>query len=182
MGSMTTRPGSTRLTRADLEDTPDDGYRYEIIDGELFVSPAPSTAHQTILGNLHLLFRAGCPADLKVLFAPFAVGLSEDTEIQPDLIVARRSDLTARDLPTAPLLAIEILSPSTRSRDLVLKRDRLERAGCPSYWVVDPAGPTLTAWELVAGGYVEAAVVGPDETWNADLPYPVAITPGDLLD
>lgn len=182
MGSMTSRPGSLRLTRADLEDTPDDGYRYELIDGELFVSPAPSRRHQVISGNLYLLLRAGCPADLQVLYAPFAVGLSDDTEIQPDLLVARKSDLTDADLPTAPVLAVEILSPGSRRRDLVLKPDRLERAGCPSYWVVDPAGPTVTAWELQDGHYVEVARVGPGDTWHAERPYPVALTPGDLLD
>lgn len=182
MVGMTSRPGSVRLTRADLEDTPDDGYRYEIIDGELFVNAAPSHRHQTISGNLHLVLRHACPSDLTVLYAPFAVGLAKDTEIQPDLLVAPRSAFTEKDLPTAPLLAVEILSPSTRRLDLVLKRDRLERAGCPSYWVIDPQGPRLTVWELVDGSYVEVADVAPDETWHAALPYPVAITPKDLLD
>lgn len=139
MVGMTTRPGSRRLTRADLAETPDDGYRYEIIDGELFVTPAPSTRHQTILGDLYLLLRQACPPDLKVLFAPYAVGLAEE-------------------------------------------RDRLERAGCPSYWVIDPAEPRLTAWQLVDGSYAEVADVGPDDTWSADLPFPVTITPRDLLD
>lgn len=182
MAGMTTRPGSMRLTRADLADVPDDGYRYEIIDGELFVNAAPSRWHQVVSGNLHLLLRAACPAELQVLYAPFAVALAEDTEIQPDLIVARRSDLTDADLPTAPVLAIEILSPSTRRLDLVLKRDRLERAACPSYWIVDPREPRLTVWELVDGRFVQVADVGPDETWHAARPYPVAITPRSLLD
>lgn len=182
MVGMTTRPGSRRLTRADLAETPDDGYRYEIIDGELFVTPAPSTRHQTILGDLYLRLRQACPPDLRVLFAPYAVGLAEDTEIQPDLLVAARTAFTDKDLPEAPLLAVEILSPSTRRTDLVLKRDRLERAGCPSYWVIDPAGPRLTAWQLVDGSYVEVADVGPDDTWSTDLPFPVTVTPRDLLD
>jgi Uma2 family endonuclease len=58
--------------------------------------------------------------------------------------IPRRSDLTDRDLPTAPLLAVEVLSASTRRIDLMLKRSRYEAAGCPSYWVVDPGEASLT--------------------------------------
>lgn len=184
MAGMTTRPGTRRLTRADLEDVPDDGYRYELVDGELIVSPAPRYRHQKVVGRLYRLLDDHCPPDLDVLFAPFAVALSEDTEIQPDLLVARRSDLLDAEthLPSAPLLAVEVLSPGSRSRDLVLKRERLERAGCPSYWVVDPEALRLTAWELVDGAYALVSDLGPDDTWRAEQPYPVALTPGRLLD
>lgn len=67
-----------------------------------------------MLGELFVLLRAACPADLKVLLAPFDVALAADTVVQPDIVVARRTDLTSRDLPTAPVLAVEVLSPSTR--------------------------------------------------------------------
>lgn len=82
------------------------------------------------VGNLHVLVRATCPAALQVLFAPFAVALAEDTELQPDLPVAPRTQFTERELPGAPLLAVEVLSPSTRRVDLLLKRDRLQQPGC----------------------------------------------------
>jgi hypothetical protein len=67
--------------------------------------------------------------------------------LPPDLLVARRTDTTERNLPMAPVLAIEVLSPSTRLIDLNLKRARYEAAGCSAYWVVDPELPALTAWE-----------------------------------
>jgi Uma2 family endonuclease len=115
-----------------------------------------------------------------VIFAPFAVALADDTELQPDLIVARRADFTSRDLPLAPLLAVEVLSPSTRRVDLTLKRDRLEEAGCGAYWCVDPQALTLVAWELRDGRFVEVAMVGSDEAFEATRPFPVTIRPADL--
>ena len=84
---------------------------------------------------------------MQVLFAPFDVLLAEDSMLQPDLLVAARADFTEQDLPVAPLLAVEILSPSTRQIDLTLKRARDEAAGCPSYGVVDPDKPSITAWK-----------------------------------
>ncbi|HET7326233.1 MAG TPA: Uma2 family endonuclease [Nocardioidaceae bacterium] len=82
----------------------------------------------------------------------------------------------------APLLAVEVLSPSTRLIDINLKRARYEAVGCPSYWVVDPDSLTLTAWELRDNVYVEVAHVARNETFGATVPYPVSITPARLLD
>ncbi len=173
------RPG---LTRADLESAPDDGYRYELIDGGLFVTPAPGYRHQRIVPKLWKVLDEACPAGLVAVPAPFAVGLSEDTEVQPDVLVAPRAAFTEKDLPNAPLLAVEVLSPSTRRTDRDLKWERYQRAGIASYWVIDPAGPALTAWELVDGAYVEVAEVGPEQTWEATKPFAVRIAPGELVD
>lgn len=182
MRVVTTLPQSRPLTVADLDSMPDDGHRYELIDGTLIVTPAPVTRHQVMVGELYLLLRASCPADLRVLLAPLDVVLSNDTVVQPDLLVARRADLTVRNLPAAPLLAIEVTSPSTRLIDLNLKKARYEQAGCASYWVVDPDGVSLTVWELHDGRYDEVArVVGP-EVFEARQPYPVRVCPADLLD
>jgi len=182
MGTVTTLPRGRPLTRADLEAMPDDGHRYELIDGALVVTPAPSYRHQDIAGHVYLILSAACPDDLKVLFAPFDVALAEDTVLQPDLLVAHRGDFTAGDLPVAPLLAVEVLSPSTRRIDLTLKRSRLEAAGCKSYWVIDPEGPAVTAWQLVDGTYVETANVTANEPFAAELPYPVEFLPSELVD
>jgi Uma2 family endonuclease len=176
-------PFGRPLTRADLEGLPeDDGHRYELIDGVLIVSPGPQLPHQDMVGNLHLLLRAGCPQHLKVVLAPFAVGLSEDTEVQPDLLVAPRSQFTVKELPGPPLLAVEVLSPSTRRIDLLLKRDRLQSAGVQSYWLVDPDEPSITVLELREGVFVEAARAVGSESCEVALPYPMTIVPADLLD
>ncbi len=173
-------PRSRPLTRADLDAMPDDGHRYELIDGVLVVTPAPSPGHQIVAGNLYSLLRAACPAELRVLFAPVDVAISDDTVMQPDLLIAARSDFTRRDLPKAPLLAVEILSPSTRRFDLMLKRSRYEAAGCASYWVVDPDAPSLLACELRDGAYLEVANVSGDEVFHATLPFAVEVRPADL--
>jgi Uma2 family endonuclease len=175
-------PRSRPLTRADLDAMPDDGHRYELIDGTLIVSPAPVLRHQRAVARLHLLLASACPTDLEVLFAPFDVALSESTVMQPDLLVARRSDLTARDLPVAPQLAVEVLSPSTRHIDLMLKRSRFEAAGCPAYWVVDPDEPSLRAWQLRDGAYEEVGQVVGATAFHAEQPFSVDITPDALID
>jgi Uma2 family endonuclease len=130
--------GGRPFTRADLERMPDDGRRYELIDGVLIVSPAPGRVHQRAVGRLYRRLDDACPPEFEVLIAPFAVGLEDDTEMQPDVIVALRDHLTDKDLPGPPALAVEVLSPSTRIYDLTAKRERFERAGTPSFWVVDP--------------------------------------------
>lgn len=182
MGTVTTLPRGRALTRDDLESMPDDGRRYELIDGTLVVTPAPSARHQTILLELAVVLRTACPRDLKLLFAPFDVALAEDTVMQPDLLVARRSDFTERDLPVAPLLAVEVLSPSTRRVDVTLKHSRYEAAGCPSYWVIDPDALSLTAWQLENGRYVEVAHVEGSDEYVAAEPYDVTVCPAALLD
>jgi len=182
MGTVTTLPRSRPLTRADLDAMPEDGHRYELIDGALIVTPAPSATHQTIVVELVVILRERCPPDLKVLVAPFDVALADDTVMQPDLLVARRRELTERDLPAAPLLAVEVLSPSTRRIDLTLKRSRYEAAGCAHYWVVDPIQPAITAWQLRSGAYVEVGHVQGRDVMSAHEPFPVDVTPAELLE
>lgn len=181
MDTVTTLPRSRPLTRWDLEAMPDDGHRYELIDGTLIVSAAPSPRHQTVVVNLTVLLHAACPDDLQVLTAPLDVALDEHSLLQPDLLVARRTDFTARDLPMAPRLAVEVLSPSTRRVDLTLKRSRYESASCPSYWVVDPDEPSLVAWELHKSEYVEVGRVEGDEPFEARQPFAVTVVPRRLL-
>lgn len=176
-------PYGRALTRADLEAMPsDDGHRYELIDGVLIVSPSPRHLHQRVAARLHLILHAAAANELEVLFAPFDVVLANDTVIQPDLIAAPMSDFTERDLPTAPLLAVEVLSPSTRGVDLMLKRERLQRAGCPHYWLVDPDEPSVTALALYDGAYRETAHAAADETFCVTAPFPVSFTPTSLVD
>jgi Uma2 family endonuclease len=171
------------LTVADLADRPDDGHRYELLDGVLIVTPAPSMRHQDAAFGLARVLHAACPPELKVLMAPFDVTLTDDTVLQPDLLVFDRKLVTARDLPAAPLLAVEVLSPSTRRFDLHLKRSGYEAAGTAAYWVLDPGeSPALTAWELRAGAYVEVASVSGPEEFAAELPFPVTVVPDELVD
>lgn len=180
MVSMTMTAHGGPMTRAELESLPDDGRRHELIDGVLVVTPAPRVGHQTMSRNLLLRLCEGCPDDLRVLYAPLDVVLADDTVVQPDLLVAPLGQFTDKELPGAPLLAVEILSPSTRLVDLNLKRARYEAAGCQGYWVLDPDALSLRAWELREGAYVEVASVVGEETFRAELPFPVDLTPAEL--
>ncbi|MCA1824619.1 MAG: Uma2 family endonuclease [Frankia sp.] len=178
---MTTLPYGRPLTRADLELMPDDGHRYELLDGVLLVTPAPTPTHQRVAFELAVLLREACPRHLEVFIAPLAVALADDTELQPDVLVARRADLAQWGLPGPPLLAVEVLSPSTRRFDLMSKRSRFEAAGAPSYWVVDPDGPSIRAWDLRDGRYVEISYVERDAAFEATAPFAVTVVPATLV-
>lgn len=169
------------FTRADLKSMPHDGRRYELIDGCLLATPAPSPAHQRAVLELAVLLRALTPPDAEVFVAPLAVVPAEDTELQPDVLVARRRELTRKELAGSPLLAVEVLSRSTRSFDLGAKRERYERAGTLAYWVFDPDAVRLRAWDLRAGRYVEVADVTGDEPYEAAVPFPVTVVPATLV-
>ncbi len=181
MAVVTTLPYGRPLLRADLDAIPDDGHRYELLDGVLLVSPAPRHLHQRAVLRLSIALSAAAPAELEVLTAPFDVALSDDTVLQPDLLVAPRAAFTERDLPSAPLLSVEVLSPSTRRVDLLLKRDRYQAAGCASYWVIDPDEPSVVAWELSGETYAEAGrATGSDELHLA-RPFPLRVCPAELV-
>ncbi|MCW2777871.1 MAG: hypothetical protein JWN17_1596 [Frankiales bacterium] len=182
MTRVTALPRAGPRTRADLEGLPADGHRYELVDGVLVVGPSPRYGHQDAVGHLYLLLHAACPPGLKVLLAPFDVALADDTVLVPDLLVARRDRFTDRDLPEAPLLAVEVLSPSTRRFDRLLKRDRLQAAGCPSYWLVDPDVPTVTVLELRDGGYEQVLHLEGVATDDVTLPFPVRLQRSALRD
>lgn len=181
MAVVTTLPYGRPLTRADLEEIPDDGHRYELLDGVLLVCPAPRHLHQRAVLSLAIALSAAAPPELEVLTAPFDVTLSDDTVLQPDLLVADRAAFTARDLPSAPRLVVEVLSPSTRRVDLLLKRDRYLAAGCPSYWVVDPDEPSVVAWELSEGRYVVTARASGSGQLHLTRPFPIRVRPDQLV-
>jgi Uma2 family endonuclease len=111
------------------------------------------------------------------------VKLADDTVLQPDVLVFYRKQVTAYALPGPPLLAVEVLSPSTRRFDVHLKRHRYEAAGTSAYWVLDPGEPpALTAWELRAGEYVQVASVAGPREYAAQVPFAVTVVPDDFVD
>ncbi|HSL08088.1 MAG TPA: Uma2 family endonuclease [Pseudonocardiaceae bacterium] len=172
------------FTVHDLEAMPDDGHRYELIDGVLIVTPAPGWHHQQGGGALFVQLWNACTPEFRVLSAPFGVRTSVRNELQPDILVARYVDLTPKNLPVAPVLAVEVLSASTALNDLNNKKAAYERMGAASYWVVDPEPPGgLTVFELDSQGrYREVARVCGDEKFTTERPFPITIIPARLLD
>ncbi len=156
--------------------------RYELVDGVLLVSPAPSNRHQIVVGELHVLLRAACPPFARVMLAPTDYQPTDRRSLQPDLLVARRDDVGDRPISAPLLLAVEVLSPSTRSVDLLLKHGVYAESGVQAYWVVDPLVPSVRAWTLVDGAYVEVGRAEGVEVLALDAPFPVRVVPADLLD
>lgn len=180
MSGMTTIPVEDDFLADDLAELPDDGNRYELVDGLLLVSPAPAERHQRAVAELFGRLWAAVPAGLRVYGAPLDVRFSDRVEVQPDLLVAL--DGPPRDrLDQLPLLCVEVLSPSTKRHDLVLKRRAYERGQLPSYWIVDPKVPSVTVLELVDGAYVEVIQASGAEVVTVSAPFPVTFRPDDLL-
>ncbi len=170
------------LTEDDLATMPDDGHRYELLDGVLLVTPSPNLDHQRCVLSLAILLRSARPPDQEVLIAPFDVRLSRHTVLKPDVLVAPKAALTPARLETAPALVVEVQSPSTRRIDLGSKRLAYEAAGVPAYWLVDPDGPSLTVLHLEGGRYVEHATATGHKPYSATVPFPVTVVPARLLD
>jgi Uma2 family endonuclease len=169
------------FTEDDLADTPDDGRRYELVDGVLVVSPAPNLGHQRCVTQLVMLLGQACVAGLELVAGPFEVRFSHTTVLIPDLLVARKADLKPARLETAPVLVVEVRSLSTRRFDEGTKRLVYEAGGVPAYWLVDPVEPRLTVLHLEDGRYVEHATVAGNEAYEATVPFPVRVIPARLL-
>ena len=175
-------PHGRDFTRADLDAMPDDGNRYELVDGAIIVTPAPHLPHQVVVTQVWLRLYQACPADMRALVAPFDVTLSEDTVVQPDVLVAARSEFDDKILKGKPLLVVEILSPTTKHIDLAFKRARYEAAGCASYWVVDPLEPSIVCLELREDRYEEVARAVGGQAVTLTAPFPITLAPSELID
>jgi Uma2 family endonuclease len=181
MTGMTTIPVEEWFTADDLDSLPDDGNRYELVDGELLVTPSPDVRHQAVQLELAHALRLARPQGLRVLTAPMDVRFGPKRQVQPDVLVVRDEGLDAVRVESVPLLVVEVLSRGTRSRDQVTKRRVYEQAGVPSYWLVDPKQPSLTVLELQGGAYVQVARVEAERPWTARQPYAVTVVPSHLL-
>ena len=167
------------FTVAELDRMPDDGRRYELLDGALAVSPRPTTIHQFVAGRLCAALSSACPADLCIVPEP-AVMLGPQTEFDPDLVVVRMDQVGGAKFTEPPLLVVEIRSPSTALIDLNRKKAAYERFGVPSYWILnpDPPQPELTVFELRDDCYVvELKTADP---FGVARPFSVSIDPADL--
>jgi Uma2 family endonuclease len=171
--------------RARWERLPDDGNRYEIIDGVLYMTTAPSAFHQWIVRQIARALFSQID-DLGIgttLWAPIGVFMPGCDPVQPDLLVVRTEDLSIirdRRIYGVPALLIEILSPSNPEQDLELKRDAYARAGVSEYWIVRPAerdALVLSYPDAGLGIYTRVdTVASNDELISPTLPFraPVA--------
>jgi Uma2 family endonuclease len=143
-----------QITWQDVQQLPDDGNRYEAIEGELYVTPAPKVHHQRVSRRLErALYALVQDSGLgEILHAPIGVEFPATAEgVQPDIIFvsSERRGIVADDwIRGAPDLVVEILSPTTAARDRGVKRKLYERQGVAEYWIVDPDAAAVEVWRF----------------------------------
>jgi Uma2 family endonuclease len=163
---------TARLTYRDLQQIPQDHNRYELIEGELFVAPAPNIEHQRKAFRLSRMLADHAERhDLgEVFIAPCDVVLDDSTVLEPDIVFvskARHSIVTAACIEGAPDLMVEVLSDSSRTIDRFVKRDRYAEFGVPEYWLLDPFEPRIEILRLEDRKYRLMDSFGPAHTLQA---------------
>lgn len=151
-------PGQGHWTYREYAAIPDDGHRYEIVDGVLYMAPAPNKWHQNAAGEIfaHLRAHVKLTGLGQVYIAPFDVELSPRTVVQPDVMVVLNPNLgivLESRIVGAPDLVVEISSPGTVGYDRDKKQRAYARAGVPEYWIADPSSRTVEVLALEAGSY-----------------------------
>ncbi len=159
---------ATKLKRWTLDEVhrlPDDGNKYELVRGELFVTPPPNDDHETILARLSRILDRYVEANgLGLVYHPRAVVRFEGSEVEPDLMVRRPSPgiKGAWERAPRPILIVEVFSPTTRRRDQDQKRKLYLDVGIDEYWMVDPEQRVVT---IVRPGHADR-VVSDLLTWS----------------
>jgi Uma2 family endonuclease len=129
---------------------PEDGNRYEVVYGELLVTPAPRVGHQELVGRMYRALAAYLEREPvgHVLMSPADISWDEETLVQPDLFVASVEEVRTEDWARVRtlLLVVEVLSPSTVRQDRFAKRRRYQEAGVPLYWIVDRDTRSVERW------------------------------------
>jgi len=150
-----------KLTYEDFLRFPDDGRRHELIDGVHYVTPSPATIHQRLVarlyGALHVYLEDHPIGE--AFLAPLDILLSPHDVVEPDLFVVMQEQagiVTEPNVVGPPAIVIEVLSPTTRRRDVGIKRQLFNRAGVLEYWLVDPTGRTVTVYRRGGDGALQA--------------------------
>ncbi|MFC3519833.1 Uma2 family endonuclease [Streptomonospora nanhaiensis] len=184
MSMRKSAPQSRPLTVDDLEQMPDDGRRYELVDGRLEVTPAPLYPHTVIADRLLLVLHPQTPRGHNVSAAAGINFNADRTHHRiPDLCVIPRADRSAAHLTRPPLLAVEIVSRSTVFTDHHTKRAEYAKFGIESYWIIDPNLEEIGIMELRLDGdqYRTANQAFGRELFQTDAPFPYRLVPHWLL-
>jgi Uma2 family endonuclease len=171
-------------TEEDLIGLPDETRRYELLEGVLLVNPPPAAAHQVVSFRLARVLDDAAITGLMVVEA-VGIRLPDHTMLIPDVLVATRDAVLANHSgildPAEVALAVEIVSPSSRTTDRLTKPALYARVGIPSFWRVElEDGPAVFAYRLQQGTYVEVVAVSPGERLVVNEPFPIILDPGDL--
>jgi Uma2 family endonuclease len=183
---MTTHPTPPfDWTYAEYARFPDDGNRYEVLDGEVLVTPAPSPRHQHIVLRLSLALHTYVDRhDLGIVLPDVDLLFESGHFLRPDIVFVPRDRLhgiTDRGVEVAPALIVEVLSPTSASIDRVKKPRRYRDFGVPEYWVADPQAGELLVWRFGEGALEPARVTGRLEWRPAGTPEPLVLETGALF-
>lgn len=156
----------SKLDYGDLQHAPDDGNRWELVDGEVLVTPSPTTRHQRIVKRLFeqlaVHFEGGSLGE--VFFAPLDVILSSHDVIVPDLaVVTDLATVSERGIEGPPAIVVEVLSPSSVERDRDLKAKRYAALGVDHYWIVDPKARRVECYRRRDASYERVVDAEQDE-------------------
>ncbi|QBI56012.1 Uma2 family endonuclease [Streptomonospora litoralis] len=175
-----TDPPVQRLTVDDLARMPDDGRRYELVDGRLDVSPAPVFLHTLIESRLNTYLGMTAPQEYLVLNG-LGINFNADRTHHriPDVVVLRSQDAEHPYITRPPVLAVEVVSPESVLRDNHTKRREYADFGIESYWIINPAPDKtgISELRLENGQYVEARQVHGEDLFETELPFPVRLVP-----
>lgn len=164
------RAERSRVSYADLERMPDDGRRFEILDGELIeMTPAPTPQHQRaakrLQRQLEVYFEGGGRGE--VFNAPTDVLLTPHDVFQPDiLVVSNPHDITGRAIEGPPELVVEVLSPSTEPYDRGRKSDRYAALGIRNYWILDAETRRLECLRNIEGRFELVGAIEGDASFE----------------
>jgi Uma2 family endonuclease len=165
-----------------LDQIPDDNLKYEILDGILLVSPAPGPRHQRAILRLAMIINDRCPSDHEVFLSPLDWRPDSRTNLQPDLLVVAKDRIGEKNIIQNPAIVVEVLSPSSRRYDRLLKFGRYAEAGIGQYWIVDPDRPSIEVYDLDnTGAYRLSGSTDGDATLTVAGPMAVTVTPSRLV-
>src|SRR6476659_1111082 len=164
----------------DLDTLPNNGLRYELLDGTLLVTPAPTPRHQGAILELAVLLRSACPPDHRVFVAPLDWQPDGRTSLEPDLLVVRRDRIGEKNITQPPTLVVEVLSPGTARIDRMIKFSRYAEGGIRQYWIVDPRVPSIQVYDLVDGAYVLVTEGAGQVQVSVTEPFAVSVIPQGL--
>lgn len=169
-----------------LHALPDNGNRYELIEGRLLVSPPPARRHLRVATRLHRVLLEAAPRQLAIVQnAGIVDGPERRTYFTSDFVVTPEAALDIEGsafLPAEILLAVEVLSPGSPTTDDVTKRYYYAKMGIPQYWIVDPLRLTLLVMRLDIGRrtYLDTAEITAGKSWATEDPFPVSLRPAEF--
>jgi Uma2 family endonuclease len=181
--SLIRDPGPSGYTVADLHALPDDGPRYELIDGSIIMSPSATGMHNNIARWIAASLEDANPSDEYLVTTDLSTNIDRHNEPRPDVVVVRSEHADRSPVPIVDaLLVVEVVSPTSALRDTETKRVLYARAGVPSYWIVVPGAdkPEISLAELVLDGdayryvtHFTTDVVRTDRPWPVEIDLPV---------